>query len=418
MERRWGSCGLPFARRGLGVSATVGVEAFDKPDTCPPAYRVTKTAVAEAFAGDVITYQLDIVNGRTNGITDAVVIDQLPEGTTLVDGSSDCDLTVEDGVLMISLGDAASGQAFTCTYQLQTDDAEGTYPVFEDMISGASNWDFTSPISSTTWQLRLNNTNTGLVSFFARSVEEVSDQLLVLEEPVFLDGLNPGLVFYHQYSTEVDVDGGVVEISINGGADWEDVGADNFIENGYDSELESGSGNPLSGRPAFNGTNGSEFIRSVVDLTAYAGETVLIRFRFGSNDSNAREGWYVDDISLMGNLVTVANTACTDNGGEELCSSVITILNGIIESTENLVQDLPLSLFPNPTAGQFVLSLPQPMTKRVDVQIRSIEGRLLESFQYDNFYRETLDMGYLPAGVYILQFRTEEGLTTRRLIME
>ncbi|WP_169433308.1 T9SS-dependent M36 family metallopeptidase [Lewinella cohaerens] len=407
-----------FARRGLGVSADVGVEAFDKPDTCPPAYRVTKTAVAEAFAGDIITYQLDIVNGRTNGITDAIVLDQLPEGTTLVDGSSDCDITVEDGFLVISLGDAASGQEFACTYQLQTDDASFTYPAFEDMISGAGNWDFLSSVSDITWQLRLNNTNTGLLSFFARSVEEVSDQLLVMEEPVFLDGLNPGLVFYHQYSTEVDTDGGVVEISINGGADWEDVGADNFIENGYNSELASGSGNPLSGRPAFSGASGGEFLRSVVDLTAYAGETVLIRFRFGSNDSNAREGWYVDDISLMGNLVTVTNTACTDNGGEELCSSVTTILNGIIESTENLVQDLPLSLFPNPTAGQFVLSLPQPMTKRVDVQIRSVEGRLLESFQYDNFYREALDMSYLPAGVYILQFRTDEGLTTRRLIVE
>jgi extracellular elastinolytic metalloproteinase len=155
-----------------------------------------------------------------------------------------------------------------------------------------------------------------------------------------------------------------------------------------------------------------------VDLSTYAGETVLIRFRFGTNDSGAREGWYVDDISLMGNLVTVTNTACTDNGGEELCSSVTTILTGIIESTENLVQDLPLSLFPNPTSGHFVLSLPQPMTKRVDIQIRSVEGRLLESFQYDNFYRETLDASYLPSGVYILQFRTDEGLTTRRLIVE
>ena len=58
------------------------------------------------------------------------------------------------------------------------------------------------------------------------------------------------------------------------------------------------------------------------------------------------------------------------------------------------------------------------MTKRVDVQIRSVEGRLLESFQYDNFYRETMDVSYLPAGVYILQFRTEEGLTTRKLIVE
>ncbi len=408
-----------FARRGLGLSAVEdGEEAFDKPDTCPPAYRVTKTAVAETFAGDVITYQLNIVNGRTNAITGAVVLDQLPAGTTLVDGSSDCDLTVEDGFLVINLGDAASGQAFTCSYQLQTDDAAITYPVFEDRISGAGNWDFTSPISNATWQLRLNNTHTGLLSFFARSVEAVSDQILVMEDPVFLDGQNPGLVFYHQYRTETDVDGGVVEISINGGEDWEDVGAENFIENGYDSELLSGSGNPLSGRPAFSGASGSEFIRSVVDLSAYAGETALIRFRFGTNDNGAREGWYVDDISLMGNLVTITNIACTDNEGEELCSAVTTILTGIIESTENLAQDLPLSLFPNPTNGQFVLSLPQPMTKRVDVQIRSIEGRLLESFQYDNFYRETLDASYLPSGVYILQFRTDEGLTTRRLIVE
>jgi len=362
-----------FARRGLGVSAVEGgEEAFDKPDTCPPAFRVTKSAVAETFAGDVITYQLDIVNGRTNAITGAVVLDQLPEGTSLVDGSSDCDLTVEDGFLIINLGDAASGQAFTCTYQLQTDDAAFTYPVFEDRVSGAGNWDFTSPISNATWQLRLNNTNTGLLSFYARSVEEVSDQLLVLEEPVFLDGLNPGLVFYHQYRTETDVDGGVVEISLNGGENWEDVGADNFIENGYNSELLSDSGNPLGGRPAFSGASGSAFIRSVVDLSAYAGETVLIRFRFGTNDSGAREGWYIDDISLMGNLVTVTNTACTDNAGEELCSSVTTILTGVVQSTENLVQGLPLSLFPNPTSGQFVLSLPQPMTKRVDVQIRSV----------------------------------------------
>lgn len=407
-----------FARRGLGVNAIEGGEEnFDKPDTCPPAFRVTKTAVDEAFAGEIITYQLEIVNGRSNAIEGAVVLDQLPPGTIFLDGSSECDLVVEDGFLIINLGDAASGQAFSCTYQLQTESTNFSTVAFEDRISGASNWEFTSPISDDTWQLRLNNTHTGLLSFFARGEDRVTDQILLQEEPVFLDGLNPGLSFYHQYRTDTDFDGGVVEISLNGGDDWEDVGADNFIENGYDNELELGSGNPLEGRSAFTGTS-NEFIRSVVDLSAYAGETVLLRFRYATDESGEGEGWYVDDISLFGNLATVTNVACTDNDGEQLCSSVTTILFGVVNATEAVVQDLPLSLFPNPTSGQFELRLAEPMAARVDLQIRSVEGRLLQSFQYDSFYRETIDASQLSAGVYILQFRTDAGVTTRRLIVE
>ncbi len=408
-----------FARRGLGVNAVEGGdENFDLPNTCPPAFRVVKTAVEEANAGDIITYQLDIVNGRNSAIDEAVVIDMLPEGTTFVEGSSGCDIVEDNGMLLINLGTADSGQEFNCTYQLQTATAPFSEAAFEDPISNAVNWTFTNLTGSATWALRINNTNTGILSLFANNVDEVSDQILLQEEPVFLGGLKPGLMFYHEYRTEENLDGGVVEISLNGGEDWEDVGAENFIMNGYGSELQGGSGNPLSGRPAFTGVSGG-FIRSLVDLSAYAGETVLIRFRFGTNDSGAREGWYVDDITLFGNLETITNTACTDNDGEQLCSSVTTILYGESpNSTENVLQDRPLELFPNPTNGSFVISLDQPIQEQVTIDIRSIDGRLLKRYNYQSFQREEIDLSAYSAGVYIMQFRSEEGVTTRRVIKE
>ena len=144
---------------------------------------------------------------------------------------------------------------------------------------------------------------------------------------------------------------------------------------------------------------------------------MLIRFRFGTNDSGAREGWYVDDITLFGNLETITNTACTDNEGEQLCSSVTTILYGESpNATETVLQDRPLELFPNPTNGSVVISLDQPIQEQVIIDIRSIDGRLLKRYNYQSFQREEIDLSAYSAGVYIMQFRSEEGVTTRRVV--
>ena len=157
----------------------------------------------------------------------------------------------------------------------------------------------------------------------------------------------------------------------------------------------------------------------LVDLSAYAGETVMLRFRFGTNDSGAREGWYVDDVTLFDNLETITNTACTDNDGEQLCSSVTTILFGESpNSTETVLQDRPLELFPNPTNSSFVISLDQPIQEQVTIDIRSIDGRLMKRYNYQSFQREEIDLSTFSAGVYIMQFRSEEGVTTRRVIKE
>lgn len=407
-----------FARRGLGVGAQAGgVESFDLPVNCPETFNVAKTGPATINAGEVATYNLKITNGLDNLVEEAIVIDELPLGTTLVDGSSDCDLSVVDGQLTISLGEAPAGTIFNCSYQLQTNEAPFSYPAFEDMVTNLTNWDNQNPLGEDSWQLRVNAAFTGLVAIYGGGLDIVSDQILTLEEPVFLEGVNPGLSFYHRFSFERGYDGGVVEISVDGGDNWEDVGAENFIENGYNRTLES-SDNPLAERSAFSDSQ-DDYIRSTIDLTAYSGETVLIRFRLGTDTGGgAREGWYLDDIILYANLFTLTNTACTTSNGESICSEVVTIVNEGIVSTTNIDQDRPLKLFPNPASDKLTVELPTLLNEQVEISILAVDGRQLQNQIYNSFLLETIDLAALPAGIYMLQFRTADSLTTRRLIVE
>jgi hypothetical protein len=99
--------------------------------------------------------------------------------------------------------------------------------------------------------------------------------------------------FRHKYDTEPGWDGGLMEISINGGA-FQDVitagGA--FIQNGYDATLgvNTAGNSPLGGRPAWTG-NSAGYKTSIVRLpAAAAGQNVQIKWRFGADDNTTGAG--------------------------------------------------------------------------------------------------------------------------------
>ncbi len=98
-------------------------------------------------------------------------------------------------------------------------------------------------------------------------------------------------------------DGGVIEISADGGATWTDIGS--LASPGYNATLDNqqGSSNPLRGRQAFAGKSPGwpSLLTTKVDLgTTYAGKTVKIRFRIGADDAAAATGWEIDDLSFTG----------------------------------------------------------------------------------------------------------------------
>jgi hypothetical protein len=47
-----------------------------------------------------------------------------------------------------------------------------------------------------------------------------------------------------------------------------------------------------------------QFQQVVVDLSSYAGKTVVIRFRIGSDQNVKGQGWYIDDVTVGGKRVS------------------------------------------------------------------------------------------------------------------
>jgi len=97
-------------------------------------------------------------------------------------------------------------------------------------------------------------------------------------------------------------DGGVIELSSDGGATWRDVSAFG-VDPGYTGLIFVGAENPLSGQPAFSGTSpGFPALRTLTLNfgTQLAGRSVMLRFRIGTDEAVAQTGWVIDNIDVSG----------------------------------------------------------------------------------------------------------------------
>jgi Zn-dependent metalloprotease len=124
-----------------------------------------------------------------------------------------------------------------------------------------------------------------------------------LELPI---AARPYLVFNHYIATEERVDGGNVKISVNGGP-FVTVGSEAFVYSPYNDTLrpQPWNDNPLAGEEAFVGTDATTYRgswgQSQIDLSSYAGggDSIVVRFAFGSDGCGGQDGWYVDDVRLV-----------------------------------------------------------------------------------------------------------------------
>ena len=124
---------------------------------------------------------------------------------------------------------------------------------------------------------------------------------ILMSAPIVV-GTNAHLRFWHDYEAETAeepggaYDGGLVEISTNGGTSWTQI----TPVGGYPRAVVPSPGHPLGiGTPLYAGdTEG--FVQADFDLAAYAGQTVRVRWRFVSDGYLELEGWYVDDVTVTG----------------------------------------------------------------------------------------------------------------------
>ncbi|QQS72346.1 MAG: T9SS type A sorting domain-containing protein [Flavobacteriales bacterium] len=138
------------------------------------------------------------------------------------------------------------------------------------------------------------------------------------------------LTFKHRWAFESSTlpatyDGGVLEISINGGAFTDIVTAGgSFVTGGYNSTVSNSFSNPLGGRNAWGNNSGGVFITTTVNLpAAAAGQPIKLRWRFGSDSSGAGTGWWIDtfsvtEIACQG--TPIAAPTASISGGGTVCS--------------------------------------------------------------------------------------------------
>jgi hypothetical protein len=103
---------------------------------------------------------------------------------------------------------------------------------------------------------------------------------------------NPILSFWTKWDIENSYDCGLIQISTNSGSTWISL-------KGTLSKSASGIGRQLpAGAPVYDGTL-STWTQETVDLTAYAGEQIKLRFALWTDEGLNKDGWYVDDISIF-----------------------------------------------------------------------------------------------------------------------
>lgn len=112
------------------------------------------------------------------------------------------------------------------------------------------------------------------------------------------------LTFRHNFNLEasadpnIGFDGGVLEISTNGGNTFQDILAagGSFVMGGYNRTIAQDRGSPIAGRQAWSG-NSQGFITTVVNLPSIP-VTATLRWRMASDNSGSGEGWRFDSIII------------------------------------------------------------------------------------------------------------------------
>ena len=104
----------------------------------------------------------------------------------------------------------------------------------------------------------------------------------------------------------------------------------------------------------------------------------------------------------------------TDSAGCIYSDSVV--ISELVGLAEQLQAEV--SLYPNPTSGQFVLEVSQSTDPIQGIRLFSSNGQLileqkLDSEQYE--FRLELDMGDVASGLYHLQLQSDAGTLSKKI---
>lgn len=315
-----------FRRRGMGPNASEG-SSDDVTDQVPdfsPALKVTLTqSVNEVQEGNQVTYTNSV--STCNAVNNYLLTDTLPANVTYVSGGN---YNTANRVVSFPVTLAAGGsQDYSFTVSVNTGSYYDASDLMNEPFSGSALPASLTATSTTpaNWNISNGQSTSAPNAAFTADTSVVSIQTLATTNAITLPANQSALSFMHWYNTESGYDGGVVEISTNGGTTWQDL-KNKMILNPYSLSIDAASGTTIAGRSAFTGNSGG-FLNTIINLASYAGQNIKLRWLFSSDMGTGGTGWYVDDINLKHQaVVNIRSSLYPSSGARVSFSDVVTVI--------------------------------------------------------------------------------------------
>ncbi len=322
-----------------------------------------------------------------------------------------------DNVFSVQISpDAQAGSAVNIGYMLGAENGdvrEGTFTIYVGMQNYSFEADMAgwnsltlNPNFVNQWHRSNARNNTGGGSWSMKfggqgTADYASSAYGALESPDIVLGQNAQLLFHHWMDAETHSnpiyawDGGMVQISVNGGA-WTQISP----VGGYPYRTYNNAASPFPANT--NVYSGSfDWTPATFDLSSYTG-TAKFRFLFGSDGYVTGEGWYLDDIHVDGEFVS----------------------NG-----ETVVESIHLDLheaYPNPFNPSTTLRFDLPQSGAARLDVYNVKGQLVRNLVRGDLAQGMHSMTWdgrddqgrnVASGVYLYRLSSGSRTLTRKMML-
>ena len=254
--------------------------------------------------------------------------------------------------------------------------------------NGIKNWDISTdnfysfPSSATDSKVGnyLSNTKTSITSKFVIDLESIA---------------NPFLKFRTKYNIESGWDYGQVSTSSDS-VSWEPIGGD---------RAKYGSGNfQPSNELIYDGLQ-SEWISEIINLNNYNGKKIYLKFELCSDESEEKDGWYIDNVEIMG----FANKIVSIKDETEIPTKIL------------LSQNFPNPFNPSTIISYSITNNGKSETSNVKLIVFDVLGNevatLVNEQKSAGNYNVDFDASNLSSGIYFYQLQSGNFTESKKMIL-
>lgn len=305
--------------KNRSISLTAFTEPAGLPTLTSPTVGQLNVPLRPTFTWSAATQATDYVIEVDNDADFSSIVYTSPvtgtSHTPAVDLPSNTTLNWRVRAANICGNNTSTAQAFS-TVALPGDCATGTTAQihYQTGFEAADPNDWTLGSGSTgtaNWAITTARVRSGTQAYLAQDLTTVSDQRLVSPAVTLPSGQNPVALIYYSHQILEDqtaggcFDAGILEISTDDGATFTQVPGTALQTDPYNGAISTQWSNPLAGASGWCEdpvtTAPPVWTQSVVDLNAFAGQSVRFRFRVGTDSSVGRtpHGFYLDDVRVQ-----------------------------------------------------------------------------------------------------------------------